>query len=160
MRSRTPWMGLAAVMAFAPAPTAGAALPCPGPVFDRAQAPALSVERGPTDAMLVDFTGDGTLDLAVVNFESDSLSFFQGHGGGSFEPASLARDDIEALFGPIAAGDVNGDGTADLAIASVTSQTVTLFLSDARGSLVAEPPIDVGYSPTASPSRTSTATPH
>jgi len=63
-----------------------------------------------------DFDGDGNLDLAVSNVESDSISVLTGsEGDGTFDPA------VHFVVGispdSAAAADFDGNGTADLAVA-------------------------------------------
>jgi hypothetical protein len=61
-----------------------------------------------------DFNGDGKLDLAVANTNSNTFSILLGKGDGTFQAApNFATGD-----GPrsLAVGDFNGDGKLDLAI--------------------------------------------
>ena len=66
-----------------------------------------------------DFNGDGLLDLAVANFESNNVSVLLGQGDGTFQ----SHVDYPAGSGPaqLAIGDFNGDGRLDLAIVNQTS---------------------------------------
>ena len=76
----------------------------------------------PADLLAGDFTGNGHLDLAVLNANlsppptvSGSVSILLGNGDGTFQPAVNypAGNDPEAFV----AGDFTGDGKLDLAIA-------------------------------------------
>jgi hypothetical protein len=71
-----------------------------------------------------DFDGDGKLDLAVANFDSNTGSILLGTGTGSFG----ARTDFGTGAGPVsvAVGDFNGDGKLDLAVANLGS----IFVND------------------------------
>jgi hypothetical protein len=75
-----------------------------------------------------DFNGDGLLDLAVANVESNNVSVLLGQGDGTFQP----HVDYSAGSGPaqLAIGDFNGDGMLDLAVANQTSNTVSVFLQN------------------------------
>jgi FG-GAP-like repeat len=60
-------------------------------------------------------TGDGKLDLAVLNFQDNTVSILVGNGDGTFQ----TRVDFPAGSLPrtIATGDFNRDGKLDLAVA-------------------------------------------
>jgi uncharacterized protein (TIGR03437 family) len=73
-----------------------------------------------------DFNGDGKLDLAVVistqDFAaSDSVQILLGNGSGSFSTAGTYPAGPAAVS--IAAGDFNGDGKLDLAVANQGTRT-------------------------------------
>jgi len=82
-----------------------------------------------------DFNGDGKLDLAVANFAnslSSTVSIFLGNGDGTFQtpaPTYVVGN------GPISlvAGDFNGDGKLDLAVANQNSQSVSILLGNGDG---------------------------
>ena len=63
---------------------------------------------------LVDFNGDGHLDMAVTQIISSRLVIFQGDGRGHFTPAGSY--DVAGFPEDLIAGDVNGDGCPDLAV--------------------------------------------
>jgi hypothetical protein len=70
-----------------------------------------------------DFTGDGRLDLATANWGSNDVSVLLGNGDGTFQPAVeyTVGQNPDALVGQnpdaLVAGDFNGDGRLDLAVA-------------------------------------------
>ena len=79
------------------------------------------VGNGPKGLAVGDFNGDGKLDLAVANsnFRKPALAVLQGNGDGTFAQK-------QPYFGGsfvdgVIAGDFNGDGNADLATVSFTS---------------------------------------
>ena len=87
---------------------------------------------GPVSVAVGDFNGDGRLDLAVANVNSDNLSVLLGNGDGTF-PA--ARDFAAGRFpGFVTVGDFDGDGVEDLAVANGGSDEVSVFLSNGDGS--------------------------
>ncbi|MGH9840185.1 MAG: FG-GAP-like repeat-containing protein, partial [Blastocatellia bacterium] len=111
---------------------------CPNPTFT-GQAPMAAGGR-PRPVVAADFNGDGKPDLAIGN----SISLFGGvsvynvttmlnAGGGNFTPAPGSPRGIDE--GPIAmvAADFNGDGRADLAVASEFSKTVAILLGAGTG---------------------------
>jgi hypothetical protein len=73
-----------------------------------------------------DFNGDGLLDLAVANVESNNVSVLLGQGDGTFQ----AHVDYGTGSTPVqvAIGDFNGDGRLDLAVANGTSNTISILL--------------------------------
>ncbi|HUE21106.1 MAG TPA: VCBS repeat-containing protein, partial [Bryobacteraceae bacterium] len=62
---------------------------------------------------VLDFNGDGKLDLAVVNFISGTLALAAGKGNGTFAAPKLMGMNQPAA---VATGDFNGDGTTDLSV--------------------------------------------
>jgi uncharacterized protein (TIGR03437 family) len=82
-------------------------------------AASFNVGGSPVSAAVGDFNGDGKPDLAVSSANQfgyaggGSVSLLLGNGDGTFQQAvSLGAG---ASYGPIAVGDFNGDGKADLA---------------------------------------------
>jgi hypothetical protein len=68
-----------------------------------------------------DLRGDGKQDLVVANYGSDSVGVLLGNGDGTFNPAATYSTGSYQDFweaDSIAIGDVNGDGYADLAVAT------------------------------------------
>jgi hypothetical protein len=82
----------------------------------------------PFSVAVGDFNGDGILDVAVANGNSDTVSVLLGNGDGSFQ----APDIYAAGSGPssVAVGDLNGDVAPDLAVANFESNGVSILLND------------------------------
>jgi hypothetical protein len=76
-----------------------------------------------------DFNGDGNLDLAVGDANSNTVSILLGDGTGNF---TLAFS-LSTGSGPqaVAVGDFNGDGKLDLAVGTDTG--LSFFLGDGTG---------------------------
>src|SRR5579883_1603674 len=90
---------------------------------------------GPTAQHVVaaDFNGDGNLDLAVSNFgNSDNsggnVAIFLGKGDGTFTPGAV----LNAGQTPVSmyAADFNGDGKVDLAVANLTTGSLSVLLGN------------------------------
>lgn len=101
---------------------------------------------GPHSIAATDLNGDRTIDLAVANYDSDSVAIRLGDGAGGFgSPSSIPVGD-----GPLglAAGDLNGDGETDLAVANADSDDLTILLGDGDGGFAtAGPPIALANGP-------------
>ena len=91
-----------------------------------------------------DFTGNGVLDLAVVDQSTDGVSILEGNGQGGFvalPPISLGDDPLN-LPNAIVAGDFTGNGILDLAVASVSldaPDNVSILLGKGNGKFALQP---------------------
>ena len=93
-------------------------------------APAVCYASGisPYWVAVGDFNADGAPDLAVANFDSDTVSVLLGDGAGGFTSAAHYQVGRHPLS--VAAGDFDGDGTPALAVANGDSNTVSVLLSN------------------------------
>jgi hypothetical protein len=88
------------------------------------------VDQFPFTIASGDFNGDGKIDLAVTDFDSNKISFLLGNGDGTFQP----HFEVTLVYaGPVGleTGDFNGDGLLDLVINNTTpfgSHIVDLML--------------------------------
>lgn len=101
------------------------------------------VGSNPTAVAVADFNGDGKPDLAVVNMgdpsvgDAGGVSILFGNGDGTFQAAKNISVGTNCEF--IAAGDLDGDGKADLALVrpsdlnSNDNGDVTIFLGNGDG---------------------------
>jgi hypothetical protein len=94
----------------------------------------------PASLAVGDFNGDGTLDLAVTNAGSNTVSILLGNGDGSFRAA--ADYAVGSYPTSLVAADFNGDGISDLAIVHGTGagipQAVRILLGKGDGTFQAE----------------------
>jgi VCBS repeat protein/uncharacterized protein DUF11/fibronectin type III domain protein len=103
----------------------------------------------PKSLTIADFNSDGKLDLAVANYGSTTngdVSILAGNGDGSFASAVHLTAGTNPNF--ILAGDVNGDGKADLIVANKTSNNVSVLLGNGTGAFAAPAHYAVEYAPT------------
>jgi hypothetical protein len=82
-----------------------------------------------------DFNGDGKMDLAVANWESNNVSVFLSNGDGTFQAAQNIS--VSGLPFSITAGDFNGDGKLDLAVGYESSVGVDVLLGNGDGTFQA-----------------------
>jgi hypothetical protein len=86
---------------------------------------SLGQARFPNAIAAADFDQDGTVDLAVTNGATDSLGILRGIGAARFElDLEIQNEQTERVFVEpvwVEAGDVDGDGLADLAVSNFAS---------------------------------------
>jgi hypothetical protein len=96
-----------------------------------------------------DFNGDGKTDLATANTYSGTVSVFLGKGDGTFQP----EEDYQVGSGPdsgpisLVAGDFNGDGHLDLAVANNADDTVSVLMGKGDGTFPTQVTYTVGSAP-------------
>jgi hypothetical protein len=97
---------------------------------------------GPVSVAVGDFNGDGKLDLAVANYDADTVSILLGMGTGSFG----AQTNFSTGSGPqsVAVADFNGDGNLDLAVPNCEDNTVSILLGTGTGSFGAKTDFGTG----------------
>jgi cysteine-rich repeat protein len=106
---------------------------------DPAVVERLELQAGtkPTAVGIGDLDGDGRSDLVATNEGSNDLSLFLNRGRGRF--ASLARIALPAATlgaGPLALGDLDGDGRLDVVVGLAAGSGVVPYLNRGPGGLV------------------------
>ena len=114
-----------------------------------AAGPAVSVGDGPVWVATGDWDGDGKADLAAANSTSNTISILMGDGTGGFVPAPGSPHAVATNPVSVVAGDWNGDGTPDLAVANSVSNNVTILLGFGNGEFgeALGSPVDVAGGP-------------
>jgi hypothetical protein len=107
------------------------------------------IPSSPDAIVTGDFTGDGHLDLAVADPQSDDVTLLLGNGDGTFgvlQPISLGFGTPTNLS--LVADDFNGDGWLDLAVASSdlsNGDSLDVLLGNGDETFRILPPILLGY---------------
>ena len=118
--------------------------------FTAAPGSPFPVGTVPESVAVGDFNGDGKPDLAVANFNDNTVTVLLGDGTGGFAAASGSPFPVGSGPWFVAVGDFNGDGKPDLAIANFNDGTVTVLLGNGTGGFTpaSNSPFAVGNGPT------------
>jgi hypothetical protein len=102
-----------------------------GVPFDDLGSPAAEY---PSSVVARDFTGDGLVDMAVLNQTSNSVRVFIGRNDGRFKNVSAKDVTVSRMPVSIAAADFDGDGRYDAATANSdpSANNVSILLNCAR----------------------------
>ena len=89
--------------------------------------------QGVRGLTVLDFNGDGWMDIATANRIASNIALFANDGMGGFEDAQFL--DVETCEGEtsIGAADMNSDGLMDLVVACYSSNSVMVLISEGNG---------------------------
>lgn len=115
----------------------------------------IAVSESPFGIAIGDFNGDRHLDIAVIHYSGyatdpskDGLSILYGDGKGSYTSATKAPLPVCHYPATVVAGDLNGDGIADIVIPNHVDNTITIYLGGKEGLQPAKgSPLVVGHGP-------------
>ena len=100
---------------------------------------SLGILSSPEALAAGDFNGDGIPDIAVADMGDNTVTVLLGNGSGGFTQAPGSPFAAGTQPHDIAAGDFNGDGIQDLALASEYSSNITILLGNGSGGFSAAP---------------------
>lgn len=89
----------------------------------------------PVDVTAADVTGDGLVDIVVVNETGNDLRLFVQGSDGEFEASPrIGSSSLTAKPRSVAVEDVDGDGFLDLVSANAGNDSIVVFYQQAGGS--------------------------
>jgi Calx-beta domain/FG-GAP-like repeat/Domain of unknown function (DUF4214) len=110
------------------------------------------VNQSPVDIAAGDVNGDGRLDVATVNAPSDNggigapqedtATILLGDGTGKLRYTTVLTTGENPFS--VAAGDLDGDGRVDLALANISNDTLSVLHGDGAGGFGAPTSLGVG----------------
>jgi hypothetical protein len=109
----------------------------------------LSDSTGPVSAAVGDFNGDGKNDIAVANENASDMSTFLATGAGTFAATPKIAFLPATYPSFVAAGDFNGDGRIDLAVANGGRSSISILRGSGTGSFVDAGTVGVAGRPAA-----------
>jgi hypothetical protein len=110
--------------------------------FNRAD---FGVGNNPVGGTTADFNGDRNRDMAVLNFDDETVSILLANGDGTFKPRLDVAAGPSATF--VTSADVNGDHKPDLIVTNGSVNTVTVLLGNGDGTFQAAGTVPTGAYP-------------
>lgn len=103
----------------------------------------------PSAVAVGDLNHDGLPDIVVAKSfnNNNEVAVFLGLGGGAFGSATTFPTQAGGTPWALAVGDLNGDGTLDLAVANQVGDSVSVLLGAGDGTFGAAATFDVGNGP-------------
>jgi hypothetical protein len=93
--------------------------------------------------VLADYNGDGKIDIAVSNFNTNTIAVFLNDGTGNFGAPVITSVTTPANLGAMVGGDFNEDGKPDLVVSTIDggSQVNLVLLGNGDGTFAVQPAI-------------------
>ena len=116
-------------------------------LFTATTATPFAVGNFPENIAVGDFNGDGKLDLAVSNFNDNSVSVMLGNGLGTGFTLSTINLAVNAKPYGIVAVDLNNDGKLDLAVSETGTNVIAVMTGNGNGTFNTAATYNTGSSP-------------
>jgi FG-GAP-like repeat/Bacterial Ig-like domain (group 2) len=103
-----------------------------------------SGDTNPRGVVLADYNGDGKIDIAVSNFNSNTINVFLNDGTGHFATTPITTNvTTPANLGQMVGGDFNEDGKPDLVVTTIDggNQVNLVLLGNGDGTFAVQPAI-------------------
>jgi hypothetical protein len=107
-------------------------------------ATTITVGDEPVALVTGDFDLDGDVDVAVAHDAGDSVRILLGQGNGTFVAGATVALAAGAGATAVVAGDWNGDGRIDLAVAAHDAASVAVIVGNGDGTFVAPASVSLG----------------
>ncbi|CAF2767020.1 unnamed protein product [Rotaria sp. Silwood2] len=91
-----------------------------------------------------DFNNDRILDLAIASRDIDEIEILLGYGNGSFRSVTTYSTGYDSSPYSIAVGDLNNDGSIDIAVANQDSKNIGIFYGYGNGTFSSQITIPMG----------------
>ena len=95
-----------------------------------------TVGNSPSSVAASDLDDDGDQDLAVANLLSNNVTILKNTGTGNFNEPASSPEGVGSQPISLAAGNLDGDGDDDLAVASQGSGDVTILRNNGSGNFL------------------------
>ena len=105
---------------------------------------AIAVGNNPTSLAAGDLTGDGTVDIVVVNTGDNNISVLSGSGDGTFTATNYAAGSAPSA---VDIAKLDNNDTLDVVVSSSLDDTVSVFFTLADGTMETPDTYSVGNAP-------------
>lgn len=112
--------------------------------------PINTLPSSPIESIKGDFNNDGSIDIAVCNFNSlanQQVTLLLNTGSGTFSGTNKRNFSSSINPSDIATGDFNKDGNLDVVTCSQTNNNFSILLGDGTGNLAGPTNFPVGLTP-------------